>query len=366
MSLPSGAPRLQDLLELAREPSSARRRELLRRVTDIFIQHEPVAGGPEMAGFDAVLGLLAVDMEQEVRIELANRMAAAGCGPEKMVGRLARDEIAVAAPILAHPRLLSENDLLDVVRTRGQDHLRVVSARRGLSEAVAEVIVDRGDDRTLRVLVANDGAALSRQASEAVVDRALQNPDLHEAVVSRRSLPIDLLNEMYLAVESRLRIRIRARNAELDPAVLEAALAAGRARLAAQDGALPPDLAAAEVQVAKAARMNRLGPSELVGYLRSGARTQFMVALSTLSEVDVAVMAHILAPPDLDALAIICKAAGLERAVFMTFAVLVSGDRDAMSRAQTYGRIYSEVTQDAALRTLRFWRVRREGSAAAA
>ena len=50
----------------------------------------------------------------------------------------------------------------------------------------------------------------------------------------------------------------------------------------------------------------------------------------------------------------------------MTFAVLVSGDRDAMSRAQSYGRIYSEVTQDAALRTLRFWRVRREGSAAAA
>ena len=79
------------------------------------------------------------------------------------------------------------------------------------------MIVDRGDDRTLRVLVANDSAALSRQASEAVVDRALQNPDLHEAVVSRRSLPIDLLNEMYLAVESRLRIRIRARNAELGP-----------------------------------------------------------------------------------------------------------------------------------------------------
>ena len=52
----------------------------------------------------------------------------------------------------------------------------------------------------------------------------------------------DLLNEMYFVVEARLRARILEQNARLDPALLEAALAAGRTRVATSDGALPPDL----------------------------------------------------------------------------------------------------------------------------
>jgi uncharacterized protein (DUF2336 family) len=199
-----------------------------------------------------------------------------------------------------------------------------------------------------------------------VVDRAKQNPDLHEAVVTRRTLPIDLLNEMYLVVEAQLREKIRARNAELDPAVLEAALSAGRARVATQDGALPPDYAEAETTVARAQRLNKLGPQEMVGYLRANKRTHFMVALAALSEVEYRTLARIVEACDLDALAIVCKAADLDRAVFMTFAVLISGERDAMSRAQNYGKLYVEVSRDLAQRTLRFWRIRREGEAVAA
>ena len=78
-------------------------------------------------------------------------------------------------------------------------------------------------------------------AHETVVDRAAANPALHEAVIDRHSLPVDLLNEMYFMVEARLRDRILERNADVDPATLEAALSAGRKRMALEDGALPPD-----------------------------------------------------------------------------------------------------------------------------
>ena len=51
-------------------------------------------------------------------------------------------------------------------------------------------------------------------------------------------MPLDLLNEMYFVVEARLRDQILARNSELDPADLDAALARGRKSVAARDGAL--------------------------------------------------------------------------------------------------------------------------------
>ena len=45
MNAPS---RLQDLVALAHETSSVRRRELLRRVTETFLAYEPAADSREM------------------------------------------------------------------------------------------------------------------------------------------------------------------------------------------------------------------------------------------------------------------------------------------------------------------------------
>jgi uncharacterized protein (DUF2336 family) len=63
---------------------------------------------------------------------------------------------------------------------------------------------------------------------------------------------------------------------------------------------------------------------------------------------------------DLDALAMICRAAEMERPLFVTIAVLCCGGSDnAMSRAEQFGRVYSEVPVDAAKRAMRFYQVRK-------
>ncbi len=169
--------------------------------------------------------------------------------PQTLINALAADTIKVAAPVLTRSPALSEDVLLKVANTRDQDHLRAISRRFRVPEAVSDAIVARGDDNTLGVLLRNENAALSRAAQEAAVDRAQVNPDLHEAVVDRHTLPPDLLNEMYFVVEARLRDRILEKNVEIDPSELDAALEAGRKRVAARDGAFPPDYTAAEAAV---------------------------------------------------------------------------------------------------------------------
>jgi len=351
--------KLHDLIALAQEPSSERRRELLRGVTDLFFTSS--GHGPRELGlFDDVMSDLAGEMEAAVRAELAERLADASVIPSRMARRLATDEIAVAAPIL-RSRAMSDEDLISVAGAAGQDHLRAISQRPGLTSAVADAIVARGDDQTLGVLLRNEDAQLSRQAHETVVDRATLNADLHEAVVSRASLPPDLLNEMYFVVEARLRDAIMARNALMDPAALEAALSAGRYRMAERDGMLPADFAESEALVDSLKRDGKITPELLASWLRTRKTTAFTIALAKLSDIDFHTARKILERQDLDALAIVCRAAQFEPRLFLTFAVLIQDqDANAIGRAREYGALYAAVTTEAAMRTIRFWRMRRQ------
>jgi uncharacterized protein (DUF2336 family) len=359
--------RLNDLIALANEPSSAKRRELLRGVTDMLFAADG-ANGVEMALFDQVLGQLAGEMEEAVQIELAERLGEAPTAPRGVTRTLASGSIAVAEPILRGSTALTDEDLVHVARTKGQDHLRAISQRPSVSSTVSDAIVARGDDDTLGVLLRNEGAVLSREAHETVVDRAAANPALHEAVVDRHSLPVDLLNEMYFVVEARLRDRIMQKNADVDPALLDAALSAGRKRIAVEDGALPADHAEAEAEFRTLRAKAQISPQMLANMLRGKRTTLFLVALADMADVDFHTARRILDRREMDALSVICKAADFDRSLFLTFALLIlEPTDDVMLKAKTYGELYAALPRESALRTIRFWRLRRQtGDVAAA
>jgi len=318
------ASKLHDLIDLAKEPSSERRRELLREVTNLFFSGDGAQNPAELGLFDDVMSQLATDMEQEVRAELAARMADADAPPRRLILGLASDDAsAVAEPVLMRSNALSEEDLLTVARTKGQDHLRAISGRAFVSEALSDAIVQRADDDTLGVLLRNRNASLSREAHETAAERAAANPDLHGAVVDRHSLPPDLLNDLYFVVEARLRDRILERNAALDPAELDAALAIGRNRIASRDGALPPDYSLSEAAVRAMRAKGPIEPPTLAAFLRNGETTKFLVALALAADIDFHSAQRILDKRELDALAIVCKAANFDRPLFLTFAILI-------------------------------------------
>ncbi|MBX9614071.1 MAG: DUF2336 domain-containing protein [Caulobacteraceae bacterium] len=357
--------RLPDLVQLAQEGSSEKRRALLRELTEHFFGPARRSAAEDQL-YDSLLTDLAAEMETAVRAELSARFALSPDAPRGLIRRLANDEVAVAEAVLRASTVLTDEDLLGVVRTRGQEHLRAISERKTVSEAVSDMIVERGDDETLGTLLRNEGARLSRTASETAVERAKVNPALHAATVERASLPADLLNDMYFVVETRLRHRILEQNAAMDPVLLESALAAGRARVAADDGSLPADYSESLAYVEELGAANQLTPNMLARFLRSGSRTSFLIALAQLADVDFLTASQIVQRRELDALAVICKAADLDRALFLTFVVVIlGGEANAIGQAHAYARLYTELQREAALRTLRFWRMRRESAVAA-
>ena len=158
--------KLNNLVDLAREKSSERRRTLLREVTDLFFEETPSQGSATSRKFDEVLSSLAEQTAQDAREELSQRFSDAPEAPRGLVLQLAQDAIEVAAPMLARSSVLSDDDLLSIAETAGQGHLKAMSGREDVCERLSDTIVRRGDDATVARLIRNDGARLSRETFE--------------------------------------------------------------------------------------------------------------------------------------------------------------------------------------------------------
>ncbi|MGE0828205.1 MAG: DUF2336 domain-containing protein [Hyphomonadaceae bacterium] len=357
--------RFSKLVELAKVKDSNQRRELLREVTDLFFETSGQRSAVAQGLFDDVLKTVAADMQDGVLVELAERFAGASDAPVGLMRDLANHAFEVAAPVLRRSSALGDEDLIRIVNYQSQSHIKAVAERKHVSENVSDAIVRLGDDHALDALIRNDGAKISRPSMEAAIERARRNKGLHEGVIGRRDMPLDLLNEMYFIVEQRLRAQILQRNASVDPAALDAALAKTRERMRRHSAEMGEDLrkAMAFIRVRKAA--GQLDGKMLIALYREKQMARFLCGLAELTDIDVETARQILERKDVDALSMICRASSIERPLFVTIAILMAGGDDAVSRGEEFGKLYLSVPVEAAQRAMRFYKVRKNAEDAA-
>ena len=72
-----------------------------------------------------------------------------------------RDELEIAEPLLDRVAALTDADLLDCIRHATGAHRRLIAQRRGVSEVVAEALVEVGETLVVEALLRNDQARLS-------------------------------------------------------------------------------------------------------------------------------------------------------------------------------------------------------------
>jgi uncharacterized protein (DUF2336 family) len=346
------------LLDLAKETSSEKRRELLRKITDVFLADPPDRSDRESQLFDEIVGAVASDLETQVRIELARKIADTKVPVARTAKRLAMDEIEVARPVIERSKALTEADILEIVQQKSQDHMMAVTKRPDIGANVSSALVDRGADRVVAALLENRTARIDRPTYERVADRAQTSPVLHAPFVRNQQVPLDLLNNVYLKVENNLRREIMRKFHGVSPAELEAALEASRNHLSAAYGALPPDYQTAKDHVAALEKKGQLRPPLLVQLLRENKKTAFLVAFSQLVDVEFDLGRRLIDTHDVDALAMLCRGAGFDRGLFVTICLLVAGEGSGISKAEQFGQLYEQVPVAAAQRALRFWKVR--------
>ena len=348
------------LLDLAKETSSERRRDLLREITTLLVCDPSVQTLANCSAFDEIAAAVIADLKSEARSEISRLFAETTLPLGRSARQLAMDEIGIARPVLEHSMALTDNDLIDVASTQTQEHLMAVTRRSNIGELVSHALVAHGEDRVVASLLGNSGAKIARKTYERVTERAETSAILQAPLVRREGVPLDLLNHLYVAVAPVLRQEILKQYENVSPAELEAALERSRKRVAKAYGGLPDDLEVARLELRKLERAGHIQPPVLVRLMREGAqsRTLFLLAFAQLTEADFPLVRRLIDTRDVDALALLCRAAGFERALFVTLSLLVVSEESGRTRLEEFGKLYESVPVATAQRAVRFWKVR--------
>ena len=207
----------QDLLfelELARASGSTPQwAEMLRRVTDLFINGAVHFPEEQIAPFDDVIEQLSRKIEIAARAELAERLAPIPNAPPNAIRKLAFDhEIAVAAPVLTKSPRLSDEDLVENAKTMGKGHLMAISRRQSVSEVVTDVLVARGDREVAYTIAGNAGAKFSTQGFSTLVARSAGDDALCERVGLRHDVPRHLYLQLLAEASGLVREKLQNAN----------------------------------------------------------------------------------------------------------------------------------------------------------
>jgi uncharacterized protein (DUF2336 family) len=353
---------LEDAIESG---SKDKRLDSLRRITDLFVSSSDRFNDQQIEVFDDVLGQLIKRVEAKALAELSERLAPIGNAPIDVVRQLAQnDDIAVAEPILTKSTRLSDNDLIEIAKTKTQGHLLAISGRDNIGTSLTDVLLQRGDDQVFHKLAENRGAQFSDDGFLRLVKRSERSEQLAEKVGMRIDLPANLFSQLLArateAVRTRLLALAGAENRDKIQLVLGAISAEGeREAVAIRE----QDLTRARERVAAMRDRGELKEAAFFEFARTGHYAEIVAALSVMSGAPVKLMEKLLQSDHFTALLIPCKASGLEwTTVRMLLTCRTVGRRTSAQDLDQASTDYFKLSTSSAQRVLRFWQVRQAAS----
>jgi len=201
--------------------------ELLRRITDAYLQVDAPVRAAAQYLFDELVVKLVEVISAHDRAQVSGHFSKCDVVPAVLAHRLAADQdIAVAAPMLEGYGALLESTLIAVATDGSQQHLRSIAIRPLVSRSVTDVMLQRGDQGTVRRLAANPGAQFSNAGMRALAQKSEQDDILQSLLVERPDLSLEALGMLLPIVTPRLAERLRGRNVEIDTVIVGSHLAA--------------------------------------------------------------------------------------------------------------------------------------------
>lgn len=273
-----------DVVRLLQEPSAAVRADVAGKVGQQI--DNPGLSPDELRLAQDIAGIMARDVALAVRQALAESLRHARRLPRDVALRLAADVDAVALPILADSPVLTEDDLLLLLRRGAPRKQATIAARPHLTEPVSDAVADCAGEQAVVALMRNPTARLTTGGLHRAIDRFSTSNSVQESMVHRAQLPVEIADRLVTVISDRLRDYLVSHHA------LPAATAADivlrgreRAMLQLSHGAGQEELVRLLRQMH---RNRRLTPSLAVRAVCSGDVAFFTVALAIMAGVPVA------------------------------------------------------------------------------
>ena len=308
--MPAASSDLRKELNGAEEDGPEHDARIFGEVTDLFLSNVGRLGDSQIAAVDGVLAHLVERVEATTVIQLSEALSTIDRAPRQTIRKLAfHEQPQVAAPVLRNSSCLSEADLLEIVKSRSQQHLLAICDRKTLNEALTDALMRFGDVNVSNALARNTGARFSECGYATLVGRAERDEGLAEKLGVRLDIPGSLLRELIGKVADVVRARFltASRPVAREKAQNSAAAAAGQGGAARK----AIDYTQAQSEVVALNRTGKLNDSIVNRFAVRGEYTHVVAALALKADVKVEAIEPLLEPDRVYGLIVACKAARL-------------------------------------------------------
>jgi uncharacterized protein (DUF2336 family) len=360
-------PLLEELETALTSGTISRRIEILTSVTDLFISGAACYSEDQIGVFDDVMARLMNTIESKARAKLAHRLAPIANAPSNVIHLLAfDDDIEVARPILTKSERLNEHTLLATANSKSQLHLAAIAQRPSLSEAVTDILVERGDRDVVHSVVKNKGARFSDAGFGILVNRSSDDDALASEVGQRNDIPRPHFLMLLEKASSAVRARLIAENPQASIAI-DGVVAEVVGGIRDEYRNASPAFAAAEAAVERQNRIRRIGEADIYQYARDRRFEETAISLSIMCDTPIDVVERSLLDPGAEIVLILCKVAGLSAGTTKAILLLRAADRgmssEDLEKALTS---FNKLQPETARRVLGFFRTRVKKPAAPA
>lgn len=308
-----------DVARLMSEPSPDLRAELAGKVANDLAGRELTVSEVKLA--QEIVRVLARDVEEKVRAALSRGLRHSPNLPRDVARRLAEDIEYVAIPMLADSLVLTDDDLIEIVRHGSSLKQEAIASRANLTENVSDALITHGKEPAVVVLMGNNTAKIADNGFDRALARFADSNRVKEAMVLRDKLPVTVAERLVTLVSKAFQAHL-VKVHDLAPGTAADIVLSSReqAIMHLSVGASDDNL---RQMVTQMQRNGRLTPSLILRALCTGDIAFFEAAMAAKSDVPLDNAQILIHEPSRRGLGALYRKAAMPEALFGAFEAAV-------------------------------------------
>ncbi len=356
MSISSDKSQVFSGLKALKESADAGEQDqLFRSMGQLFANVYNYCNDDQVSQYDEVLCKLVELVEIEAREHVAKLLAPLERAPGSVVMHLAHDDIKVARPLLEFSNVLSDDDLIEIVEGKTEEHRIIIAGRENVCSRIGDAIADNGGQESLVKLLENESAIIGTHALEKTIHLASDNKDLARRLRNRKNINWDLLKEEISSAGAKVLSELSlAESPNGSKADSVSDVVYNRMRSKAGFSASEWKIAYNQVKALNDRR--QLNTVALSRFVRFGYGHHVAAAMTIMMNVSTQTFVKWLASQDYVGISVACKVFGLSSELFEgVIALLPWRDAPKANEITDVCARFDNLGQDDAIRILKLW-----------
>jgi len=193
-----------DIQKLLNDPTPENRAEAAKKVGNTFNTGKMTDRERKIA--EDIFKIMVKDAEERVRSALSDSLKDNPNVPHNVALSLANDVVGVAGPMLEFSEVLTDDDLMEIVKSQSPESQIAIARRENISANLTDAIVENSDsEEVIATLVSNEGADLQEKTMGRVMDKFGEVEAVSSSLANRQKLPINVAERLVSLVSEKMR-----------------------------------------------------------------------------------------------------------------------------------------------------------------